>query len=349
MSSPIETPQIRYLGPYQFRGQWRCQLVNGASRTWMTPEKTPERSIAIAERVVAAYLAQQPMTVGKALEAYGEYKLIVRANKPASVTTTLHRLRRFFSEPGIAVYQLTHQRCAGYYQKLVATQKPDTHRNTLAEAGTFCRWLIKRRNLKLNPIEGIEGVGRKRKGKPQLRYDEARKWWAKAEELANEGHAGAVAAMMTLVMALRASEITSRTVRDIDNGGRLLWIPEAKTPAGKRQVKVPEKLRPYLLRLSSAKPSTAFIFTGKHGAPHERAWPRKWVQKICKLAKVPEVCAHSMRGLHASLAIQAGTSPDVVAGVMGHESPAITMSNYAVPGSAEAARADRATSALLPN
>jgi len=348
MSSSGPT-QIRYLGPYQFRGQWRCQLINGERRTWLTPEKTSERAIAVAERIVAASIAQQPMTVETALDEYREYKLTVRGNKPASVTTTLYRLRSFFTEPGLAIYQLTPQRCAGYYQKLIGKQKPSTHHNTLAEAGTFCRFLIKRRHLKLNPIEGIEPVGRKRKGKPQLRYDEARHWWSKAEELANAGEAGAVAAMMTLVMALRASEITTRIVRDLDNGGKLLWIPEAKTEAGKRQVKVPEVLQPHLLRLARDKTPAAFLFPGKRGGPPDRAWPRKWVKRICRLAKLPEVCAHSMRGLHASLAIQAGASPDVVAGVMGHESPSMTLSNYATPGSAESAVADRAASALLTN
>jgi len=83
---------------------------------------------------------------------------------------------------------------------------------------------------------------------------------------------------------------------------------------------------------------------GKCCQPVAHIWPTMGI-----LARVPEVCAHPMRGLHASLAIQAGASPDVVAGVMGHESSAITMSNYAVPGSAESAMADRAASALLPN
>ena len=75
--------------------------------------------------------------------------------------------------------------------------------------------------------------------------------------------------------------------------------------------------------------------------PHDRDWPRHWVQRICKLAKVPEVCAHSMRGLHATLAIEAGASPDVVARSLGHESASMTLSAYAAPGSAESANADR--------
>ena len=43
-------------------------------------------------------------------------------------------------------------------------------------------------------------------------------------ELADVGDEGAVAAMMALVMGMRASEIVSRVVRDLDDDGRLLWI-----------------------------------------------------------------------------------------------------------------------------
>ena len=55
-----------------------------------------------------------------------------------------------------------------------------------------------------------------------------------------------MAAMMSLLMGMRASEIVSRIVRDLDDEGRLLWIPETKTEAGKRTLPVPEVLQPYL-------------------------------------------------------------------------------------------------------
>jgi hypothetical protein len=34
-------------------------------------------------------------------------------------------------------------------------------------------------------------------------------------------------------------------VRDLDDEGRLLWIPETKTEAGKRTLPVPEVLNPH--------------------------------------------------------------------------------------------------------
>jgi integrase len=100
---------------------------------------------------------------------------------------------------------------------------------------------------------------------------------AKATELADCGEAGAVAAMMALLLGMRASEIVSRVVRDLDDDGRQLWIPDSKTDAGKRTLRVPDVLHPYLQRLVSNQKPDAHLF-GKHW----RDWPREWVQRICK-------------------------------------------------------------------
>lgn len=100
----------------------------------------------------------------------------------------------------------------------------------------------------------------------------------------------------------------------------------SKTQAGRRTLEVPEVLQPYLLKLAEGKVPTARLFPS-----HWRDWPRKWVQRICKEVGVPKVCAHSMRGLHSTLALQAGTSGHVVAASLGHESPATTLQSYADP------------------
>src|SRR6185437_12341963 len=110
------------------------------------------------------------------------------------------------------------------YGKPFAT---DSHRNILAEAKTFLKWCVGRGYVRTNPLEGVEGTGKRRHGKPQLRIDEARRWQVKAAQLADEGEAGAVAALVTLVMGLRAGEVVSRVVRDLDDEGRLLWIPDS--------------------------------------------------------------------------------------------------------------------------
>ena len=91
-----------------------------------------------------------------------------------------------------------------------------------------------------------------------------------------------MAAMCCFILAMRSSEVVSRVARDVDDKGRLLWIPDAKTEAGKRFIEVPAVLQPHLRRLVKGKKADALLF-GKHW----RDWPRKWVKKICAEAKVP--------------------------------------------------------------
>ena len=339
--------EIKIYGPYPHHGAYRCQLAVDGRRSWLPAADTAERAERIAHNLVQKMTEQHQLTIEGALDRYREH-LTAKENKPQSIATTFYRLRRFFTDAGLAVAALTSRRCAGYYAALTAKQRADTHRNTLAEARTFCRWLVKQRLLRASPLDEVEAVGRRRHGKPQLRLDEARCWLRKAEELAEQGNAGAVAAMVALLMGLRSGEIIARTVRDLDDGGHRLWIPTSKTEAGKRTVKVPDCLQPHLLRLARDKLPTAYLFPGKGGGLKDRAWPRKWVKRLCQLANVPEVCAHSMRGLHATLAIEAGASPDMVAASLGHESASVTLSSYASPGSAGVATAQRAISALLP-
>jgi integrase len=156
--------------------------------------------------------------------------------------------------------------------------------------------------------------------------------------LAKGGDVGAVGALLSLTLGLRASEITERVARDLDDDGRLLWIPESKTNAGRRNVEVPPMVRPFLKRLARRKAPADLLF-GKHW----RDWVRANVTRICKLAEVPEVCAHSMRGLHATIAVEAGATGHLVATALGHEDFRTTTTSYAKP---EAQRSAKRRAAL---
>src|SRR5262249_20072446 len=172
----------------------------------------------------------------------------------------------------------------------------DTHRNMLAESKSFLGWCVARKWLEANPLDEVNGKGKRRHGKPQLRIDEIRRWVQKAFELADQGSEGAVAALITVYLGLRATEITRRVVRDVDDRGSLLVIENSKTAAGNRTLEIPAPLKSYLLPLTVGKKPDDLLF-----GQHWRDWPTKQVRCLCKLAGVPAVCAHSMRGLHASL------------------------------------------------
>jgi len=213
-----------------------------------------------------------PRTIKEAIVAYESY-LREKGNKPNSRAATTFRLKNMFAAVlDSQIRSLTAHECGQLYEGIVGTRAVDTHRNTLSECKTFLAWCADQRWLRANPMEKVQGIGKRRRGKAQLRIDEARKWLGRAVERAKDGDAGAVAAMMTLLLGLRCSEVVSRVVRDLDDNGRLLWIPESKTEAGRRTLIVPDLVRPFLTSMARGKNSTDLLF-GKH----HRSWPRKWV------------------------------------------------------------------------
>lgn len=180
----------------------------------------------------------------------------------------------------------------------------------------------------------------------EFRIREARTWYAKALDLADLRDEGAVGTLVAMLLGMRASEIVSRRVSDLgedEEPGDLLWIPDTKTPAGRRQLEVPEVLRPLLVALADGKNADRYLFEAekpsaehKNGRPHWRDWIRHNVHRVCELADVPVVTAHAMRGLLATLTTSRGMAGHLVAQTLGHENERTTMHAYAAPGSAAA-------------
>jgi integrase len=128
---------------------------------------------------------------------------------------------------------------------------------------------------------------------------------------------------------MRASEVTDRVVRDLDDEGRLLWIEVGKTKRSRRALEVPALLRPYLLALAKDRGPDEQLITREQTPRRNkrgRQWLRHWLGVFCDEAKIPRVCVHSLRGLHATLATEAGVSSHAVASALGHTSAAVTTS-----------------------
>jgi integrase len=293
--------------------------------------------------------------MGDALDKYEAHLRDDRRGKKTSYAETIRRLKCFFPEHEMLLATLDPETAASYYaafrERKTAKGTPisvDYHRNTLIEARSFLRWCKdEKRWTESNPLEGVKGVGKRSKGKPQLRFDEARAWLKAAFALADEGKEGPVAALMAMLIGLRASEIVNRKARDVDDEGRLIWIgfPETRTPhlevktaKSQRVEEVPEELRPYLLRIKHGKKPTDLLFEGRGGKKHFRDWVNEWVQRICTKTGIPAVCAHSMRGLQATVSIVRGLAIRETAEKLGHESTATTLANYAEPTAVARAR-----------
>ncbi len=63
--------------------------------------------------------------------------------------------------------------------------------------------------------------------------------------------------------------------------------------------------------------------------------------EVCQQAELPVVCPHSLRGLHSSLAVQAGASSSYVARALGHGSDEVTKRHYISESALDGARSAR--------
>jgi integrase len=274
------------------------------------------------------------LTIAQAVTDY----LASRNVRPTTAATDRHRLVAFLrlDETDRSLRSLSPDYARQLFARRAAEVKPDTLAGELAMASRWARWCVEHHHLNANPFEGLEVTGERSAGKPQLRVMEARRFLLVAlNEPGNEG----LACAMALLMGMRASEITNLTVRDVDDGGRLVWITRAKTKRGVRRLTVPALLVPRLALLAHRR------------APTERLWgdvDRHWlsyhVQRIADLAKVPRVTPHGLRGTWATLAVGV-IDTNAAAAALGHR-PDVTLSNYAEPGADQSRRALNVASEL---
>lgn len=283
--------------------------------------------------------------MSKAVQAFLA-KARLRELRPASIESLEDRLELLLrvSVNGARSIRWLRGRGDELYNKAQEGRAPDTHRNALAIGRAFGAFCVKQRWLRANPFEGVESVGRRRRGKPQLGVDEARKLTAAC--LAAGVHPEPVAVIATLLLGPRASEVIERDVRDLDDDGRLLWIRDSKTEAGKRALEIPELLRPLLLHLASDRIAAAPLFWNASGSRPTRHWVRDQCQRFCRLAGVPEITAHGLRGTHGSIARRGGATAELVAAQLGHASVGVTNAAYITRRAASAADSGAVVAAL---
>lgn len=337
----------RCVGPYPHRRGWRLRIFEADGTRRSRTFSTRARAEAY-KQLFSADAARGDTTVDQAIEAYEKHLRDEKQNKPKSYTETLRRLRRFFPDGKLELDMLTPVTARAAYKALVdAGLAADSHRNMLAEAKTFLRWCMAQHWIARSPLEEVKGTQKRRHGKKQLRLDEARAWAAKAHELAGKEQ-GAVAALLTLYLGLRVSEVVKARVRDVDDGARLFWVEDTKTEAGRRQLEVPKPLHPHLARLAKGRAGSDWLFAAETGRTghHDRKWPLRWVRDICIAAGVTAVTAHGMRGLLSTMAVEAGLAGHLVAATMGHESFSTTARSYADRHTVDRARRRKAIDKL---
>ena len=134
---------------------------------------------------------------------------------------------------------------------------------------------------------------------------------------------------MQIFLGLRPTEAVIRQVRDLDDGGRVLWVPFGKTENARRRLQVPTPLSEILRKHAQGKELEAALL-GKPGEPlRTRRVLNNWLPQLCQAAGVPRVCPHSLRGLNATLALEAGATAQQVASALGHARFSTIAKHYA--------------------
>jgi integrase len=286
--------------------------------------------------------------VGDVLADYQDYLQRVRG-----AVTSAHIVRaiaRFLGEDTV-ISALTSARASALYEaetrRVILSRGQEqqvaaaSHRTLLGQCKRFYAWACEHGEAADNPFAAVRPVGKPKTGKAQLRIDEARRFASVALARAQQGDRAATAAVMALLMGMRAGEVLGRVVRDLDDGGKVLWITRGKTDNARRRLHVPEILRPLLAALARDQAPDALLFGHRPQAPSRPlsdAWLWGRVQQLCDEAGVPRVSTHSLRGLHSTLALEAGATSGAVAAALGHGSFQITARHYAAPGTLERVR-----------
>ena len=351
--------ESRVLGPYNEINRWRLVVIEkGGRRSIYCPSE--EEAQKVKRQIVRKVTRRsREKTVETALGNFAEERQRFGKALPATCAAQYARLRGFLS-PVLhmdvrAVTAVSAERlyAAALVQDNPTTGRPlavATQRLYLAHAKQFFGWLVAKGLIDENPFRQVSPVGAPNVGKRQLRIEEARRFIQSALSCyQTEQRPLAIGAVMALTMGLRASEVISRLVRDLDDDGRILWIDHGKTRHARRHLRVPDVIRPHLQQIALGRgPEEPLFRADRASGPTTRQ--RLWllVRRLCQEAGVTVVCPHSLRGLYATLAVETGALAESVATSLGHGSFAMTEKHYAQPSAVSNTKIARVTGTLVP-
>lgn len=321
----------RVYGPYkQTNGTYRVVVIRAATgkrESHVYADRTK------ALRAVEKFQPRRADTVRQGIDEFLLHLRLERGNKQSSIRNWRDVLLGILHPiGGASLAELTTTRAQHVFKDKLSTgdwKSPTTVLNSLSKVRQWGAWLVKTGRAKTNPWTEVEYYGRRRRGKKQLHVDEVVALVARCTQ---ERSRDSVAVLCCLFLGLRASEVASLTVRDVDAGASIVWVEDSKTEAGKRTVGVPELLRPMLSELTVGKGRQDRLF-GVYD--RKRLW--KQVKRLCAEVGVPGVCPHSLRGSHGTLAIVNGKTAEDVAASLGHTNTRVTRDHYIDPEQEKAA------------
>lgn len=233
---------------------------------------------------------------------------------------------------------------ANEIEKVLADVKPGTQRNVLNVLSPIFKQAIKAGMIQTNPCSLVDLPTIQRKEMLFLTPEQVGQL---ADEITPHYRTLILTAAYT---GMRAGELAALRVKNVDPlrarisvkesvadvGGRLHY-GQPKTAKGNREIGVPRFLVDLLTVQMASKSGDDLLFTGPNGAPlrHSNYYQRHFRPTVMKLvadgvwpAELTSLRFHDLRHTCASILIDQGVHPKLIADRLGHASIAITMDRY---------------------
>lgn len=326
------TPGARALGPYRHGNRWRVIAValSGERTTESFPTEVEASARCAALNVEGAVMLRS---------AVDEYLQRCKDRSRATTRFRLYGLLRLHENdrPVAAITTAAAQACID--ARIAAGYAGATVIGEISVAVRFFGWAQESDLVIGNPFEAVKCDVEVKRGKPKLRVNASKQLLA---YLYLDHSLEATAVLTAFTLALRASSVVHLKVADLDDDGRLLWIVDDKTPAGNREIEIPDLLRERLLPLAEGKAPQDRLFPDK-----DRFWLYRHTKRICVLAGVDVVTPHGLRGSGATNAVRVNGSLPEVARAIGHADGGATLKRHYLGGGAVESARGRVVAAML--
>jgi integrase len=349
-SIDTEEPMYSWISPkpYVQHQRFRVWVKNLDGEKAYETFPTEAEALAFIEKAQRKLLISGGHPIEDAISKYLDAK--ASTVRPSTIETLRHRLRAI--SKGRQRFPIEGFPWEKAWDEHVASQSTNSQYGIRSTLDGLIAW-ARGAGILRRPPELPKPTGTKRRGKKLLRKDETRTF---IQVALTAGDPLAIAGVTMILTGIRPGEAMTLKIRDLDDGGSLLWVAAegGKTEAATRRVEVDDELKPYLLALVRNRDPNSLLFEFESQRRRKTANAYKSrrdallrrVKALCVEAKVPTVVAHSMRGLHATLATDAGVSGHAVAANLGHTTFVVTARHYVAPGTAAAAASRKSRGAL---
>ncbi|MBL9040612.1 MAG: tyrosine-type recombinase/integrase [Myxococcales bacterium] len=332
------------LGPYENKDKWRLVVKSGDKRKSLVFD-TVEQAATAKSNLLASFDDSAKLTIGDLLAQFIEYKR-QRGCVDRSLLHVKHTIMRIFPKLDKPAH-MSPEKAEALYLLTVDKYAVASHAIALRTVKAMFRFAVKKKLVAKNPFDDVQSIGRANKGKLQLRTDEAKRLTDFLTERASLGEWRALALLTQLFLGLRSSEVLALKKRDLDCEASVIVVDGTKTKNAKRRLALDAPIvRELLRRRAEGMKPDALLFSLNCSTVLSATCLHKALTKYCQQADLPIVCPHSLRGLHSSLAVQAGASSSYVARALGHGSDEVTKRHYISESAMDSARSARVSEAL---